>query len=121
MFNTSQVIFDQFIPKKIFFFIIIVFYSGLDERLGTNLLLICSETFDQIEVRHLGPLELEWGFTSVKKLPGSNDTFVALKVREVSAKMLRLFFPPYGPILKKRFLVSPRKQESLPLIWMERC
>ncbi len=32
-----------------------------------------------MEVRHVGPLELEWGFTAIKKVPGTNDTYIATK------------------------------------------
>eukprot|EP00930_Biecheleria_cincta_P015808 TRINITY_DN13059_c0_g1_i1.p1 TRINITY_DN13059_c0_g1~~TRINITY_DN13059_c0_g1_i1.p1 ORF type:complete len:362 (-),score=68.65 TRINITY_DN13059_c0_g1_i1:61-1146(-) len=54
-----------------------------DETRGTNLLLIASEDFSEIEVRTLGPLEPEWGFAALRKVPGTNDTYAALKVLEV--------------------------------------
>ena len=54
-----------------------------DERQGSNLLIVSSEHFQHMRVIEVGPLEPEWGFTAVRKLPGSKDTFMALKVREV--------------------------------------
>ncbi len=62
------------------------YHPRTDEKLGTNLLILCSAGFERIEVRHVGPVELEWGFTSLKKLPGTNDTYAATKVREVSGE-----------------------------------
>jgi soluble calcium-activated nucleotidase 1 len=59
------------------------YHPRTDDRLGTNVLFLCSEGFDRIEVRRVGPVELEWGFTSLKKVPGTNDTFAATKVREI--------------------------------------
>eukprot|EP00053_Salpingoeca_punica_P002225 m.36765 g.36765 ORF g.36765 m.36765 type:complete len:416 (+) comp11460_c0_seq2:78-1325(+) len=53
-----------------------------DERHGTNLLLVVSENFDNISVRRVGPQEDTYGFTSVRKLPGTRDLFMALKVAE---------------------------------------
>lgn len=54
-----------------------------DETKGTNIVLIASEDFSDIEVRTIGPLEPEYGFTAVRKIPGTVDEFVALKVREI--------------------------------------
>jgi soluble calcium-activated nucleotidase 1 len=56
-----------------------------DETRGTNVLLVADDTFSTIDAGTVGPLEPEWGFTSVRKLPGARDIYVALKVREVSA------------------------------------
>ena len=62
-----------------------------DENMGTNLLLLASEDFSEIDVRRLGPLEPAYGFTAVRKLPGKFNSgggnelrhlFVGLKVRE---------------------------------------
>lgn len=57
-----------------------------DETQGTNLLLLASEDFSNIEVRHLGPLEPDWGFTALRKVPGTNDTYLALKVLEIGSR-----------------------------------
>lgn len=57
-----------------------------DETRGSNILLIASEDFTTIDVKTVGPLEREWGFSSVRKLPGTNDTYTALKVKEVNGE-----------------------------------
>jgi len=49
---------------------------------GSNLLLICSEDFSEIVVRRVGPLDPMYGFTTLRKLPGMNSTYIALKVAE---------------------------------------
>lgn len=63
---------------------------------GTNIMLVASEDFSVIEKRgiqvsllsslchsaEVGPLEKEWGFTSVKFIPGTND-FIATKVPRI--------------------------------------
>ena len=57
-----------------------------DEYKGTNLLITCNQYFSDLVVTRLGPLEKEYGFSSVRKIPGTKDLFVALKVREVQGK-----------------------------------
>ena len=47
------------------------------------MLLLASETFENITVRELGPLEPEWGWTSVRKVLGTADVYVGLKCKEV--------------------------------------
>jgi len=54
-----------------------------DQRMGTNLLIVASEDFSDIRVRTIGDVEPEYGFTAVRKLPGTRDLFIALKVKEV--------------------------------------
>jgi len=54
-----------------------------DEQMGTNILLIASEDFRDIQVQTIGPLQPDRGFTALRKIPGTNDHFLALKVREV--------------------------------------
>ena len=54
-----------------------------DERRGSNLLILADEALTQFDVTRVGPLEPEWGFASVRKVPGTRDVFMALKVREV--------------------------------------
>ena len=55
-----------------------------DEYQGTNLLITTAEDFSDIKVSRIGPLEREYGFTSVRQL--EEDLFVALKVREVNGE-----------------------------------
>ena len=54
-----------------------------DERRGSNLVLLASEDFDQVEIRHITPLTPTRGFSEFKFLPKSDDTIiVALKSEE---------------------------------------
>ncbi|CAJ1350384.1 unnamed protein product [Effrenium voratum] len=57
-----------------------------DETRGTNVLLLAAEDFSRIETLHIGPLEPEWGFAAVRKVPGTNDTYAALKALEVGPR-----------------------------------
>jgi hypothetical protein len=57
-----------------------------DETRGTNLLITMAEDFSDIRVQRLGELEPEYGFSSVRKVPGTQSLFVALKVREVGGE-----------------------------------
>lgn len=54
-----------------------------DEARGSNLLILADEALSSFEVLRVGPLEPEWGFTSLRRVPGTRDVFAALKVREV--------------------------------------
>jgi soluble calcium-activated nucleotidase 1 len=60
-----------------------LYHPDADETMGTNLLLIASDDFSHIDVRRVGPLESDYGFTSVRKLPGTDNIFMALKVKEL--------------------------------------
>lgn len=54
-----------------------------DERKGSNLVLLASEDFNQVEIRHITPLTPTRGFSEFKFLPKSNDNIiVALKSEE---------------------------------------
>eukprot|EP00050_Salpingoeca_kvevrii_P009469 m.3172 g.3172 ORF g.3172 m.3172 type:complete len:385 (-) comp2271_c0_seq1:310-1464(-) len=54
-----------------------------DETRGTNLLIIADETFANIDVRHIGTFEPNYGFASVRKVPGTHDIYAAIKVLEI--------------------------------------
>lgn len=44
-----------------------------DEVMGSNVMIIASDDWqseEDLELRHVGPLEPEWGYTSVKVIPG---------------------------------------------------
>lgn len=73
-----------------FFLTIRIEYNPVvDERCcGSNILLLCEEDFLNCQQRTIGPLEPEWGFTTVKRIPGTNDTYLATKVREVTGEPL---------------------------------
>ena len=55
-----------------------------DEVQGSNLLLVANEDFSEINVRTVGDIEPEYGFSSLRKLPGTAQTYVAIKVKELS-------------------------------------
>ncbi len=91
-----------------------------DESMGTNVLLVADEDFRHINVSSVGPLEPEWGFSSVRRVPGMRDVFAALKCREVDGEMqtVRLLpscLPSCGPRLGRR---SPRAQPQ-PCLLLE--
>jgi soluble calcium-activated nucleotidase 1 len=56
-----------------------------EEFHGSNLLLIVDEHFKNVTVKRVGPLESEWGFTSMKLIPETNE-IIALKVREITRR-----------------------------------
>jgi hypothetical protein len=56
-------------------------YQPGHEGEGQNLLIICDEFFTDVQLVRLGHHDPRYGFTSVRKLPGS-QLFVALRVRE---------------------------------------
>jgi len=80
-----------------------------DETRGTNFLFLASEDFSSIEVRHLGPLQLEWGFSALRKVPGHDSTYLALKVYEVNGRTeTRIaLFDLLGPGGEPRMLLDP--------------
>ena len=55
-----------------------------DETLGSNLLLLADETFENITVRRLEPFESDWGFSAVRQIPNDPEKYLALKVKEVN-------------------------------------
>ena len=63
-----------------------MYHPDHDEYKGTNLLITTAEDFSDMKITRLGVLEKEYGFSSVRKIPGTQDLFVALKVREVEGK-----------------------------------
>ena len=47
-------------------------------------LIIANEDFTDIKVTNIGPKEPEYGFSALRKVPGTNDLYLALKVKEVN-------------------------------------
>ena len=72
-----------FLPRKES---IDMYHPDLDEYKGTNLLITTAEDFTDMKITRLGPKEKEYGFSSIRKIPGTNDLYVALKVREVKGE-----------------------------------
>jgi soluble calcium-activated nucleotidase 1 len=60
-----------------------------DAEKGTNLLIIADEHFQNISVSEIGPLDPLYGFTSVRKVPGTEDLYMALKVKEIERADVR--------------------------------
>eukprot|EP00051_Salpingoeca_urceolata_P028439 m.486887 g.486887 ORF g.486887 m.486887 type:complete len:512 (+) comp24656_c0_seq1:371-1906(+) len=54
-----------------------------DETKGSNLLLIADEYFSNIQVRRVGEIEPTYGYTTLRKFPGTENLYVALKVAEL--------------------------------------
>jgi len=54
-----------------------------EENHGSNLLIIVDEEFKQATVKSIGPLQPQWGFTSLKLVPETNE-LMAVKVREIN-------------------------------------
>lgn len=57
-----------------------------DETKGANWLITTEEDFSNIKVSRLGPLEDEFGFSSLRKVPGTESLFLAVKIREVKGE-----------------------------------
>src|SRR3989338_2894175 len=56
-----------------------------DEYQGGNLLLLASEDFVHVQVKTVGKIEPEWGFTSLSIIPGSDGRqFIVVKAREAA-------------------------------------
>merc|ERR1712216_328848 len=53
---------------------------------GSNLLIMANEDFSKITVKRVGPFDPLYGFTTLRKLPGTNATYIALKVAEYENK-----------------------------------
>ncbi len=58
-----------------------------DEKNGCNLMLIATRDFKRIEVRTVGPLEPEWGFSAVRIVPDHPNLLMAVKTREVGSEV----------------------------------
>ena len=84
---------------------------------GTNLLIVANEDFSRIDVKGLGPLERDYGFTAVRKVPGTDGLYLGLKVKEISSPSTQThtkicmfdlngkmyFDPPFLPIGDMKF------------------
>lgn len=60
------------------------FSPKADELKGTNLLIIANEDFSSIEVRTIGAVHADFGFTTIRKVPGTESIYAAIKVKETS-------------------------------------
>mmetsp|Transcript_42531 Transcript_42531/g.99780 ORF Transcript_42531/g.99780 Transcript_42531/m.99780 type:complete len:329 (+) Transcript_42531:3-989(+) len=65
----------------------VAYIPGQNEARCSNLLITVSEDFQDIKVTRIGPLEPKRGFTALRKVPGTADVFMALKVKEADGEM----------------------------------
>jgi len=64
----------------------IPYSPSIDEHQGTNLMVIVDEFFTSATVKTIGRFEPEWGFSSVKIIPDTNE-LLAIKIYEVEKEM----------------------------------
>lgn len=58
--------------------------SDTDMHLGTNILMSTSEDFSDIVVHTIGPFEPEWGFSSLRKIPGTDAQYDIVPVHKAN-------------------------------------
>jgi soluble calcium-activated nucleotidase 1 len=90
-----------------------------DEEMGTNVILVCTENFDNIEVRHVGDVVPTHGFSSFKWVPGTNDQLiVALKTVECGnvAETYIMVFDMEGHILLEETKIADQKYEGIEFV-----
>ncbi|KAG7460200.1 hypothetical protein MATL_G00218820 [Megalops atlanticus] len=90
-----------------------------DERRGTNLVLSCSPSFQDITASRVGPLNPTHGFSSFKFIPDTDDQIVlALKSEEDAGKIATyiLAFTLDGRILLPETKIGDVKYEGLEFI-----
>lgn len=93
--------------------------SRADERSGTNLLLIATADFNDIEVRKIGEIVPNHGYASFKFIPGTNDTVITaistLEENGITATYISAFTID-GQIIYAETKVSDLKFEGLEFI-----
>lgn len=105
-----------FLPRRVS---ALPYDEELDEKMGSNKVVIASENFDQIEVREVGKITPERGFSSFKFVPNTGDDLVlALKSIEEAATGIQAtyitLFSLKGDVLMEETLVpKPFKFEGL--------
>jgi soluble calcium-activated nucleotidase 1 len=96
------------------------YIPGVEQANTVNLLIVANEAFTDIRVTKMAHHDERFGFTSVRRLPGSQNLFMVLRVREdanehqTQAAIIDLqgnFYtePPYSE-------VGPRKFEGLAFL-----
>jgi soluble calcium-activated nucleotidase 1 len=75
-----------FLPRKVSMNDSAMYNTEDDFRKSSNWLIWADENFENITHATLGPLEPEWGFVSVRQVPGTLDVMV-VKVRETDTEM----------------------------------
>ncbi|XP_064595592.1 soluble calcium-activated nucleotidase 1-like [Liolophura sinensis] len=90
-----------------------------DERRASNILLVCNEHFENIEVRHIGVVNPTHGFSSFKFIPGSNDRLIiALKSMEDKGQIATfvLVFSVDGEIIYPETKIGDYKYEGIEFV-----
>ncbi|BFZ17677.1 hypothetical protein BsWGS_20716 [Bradybaena similaris] len=90
-----------------------------DEKMGTNLMFVVDEQFENIEVRTIGAVNPTHGFSSFKFIPGTQDSIiVALKSEEDSGKIASyiLAFDLQGNLLMPETKIGVYKYEGIEFV-----
>jgi len=90
-----------------------------DERMGTNVMILATENFDDIEVRYVGDVIPTHGFSSFKWIPGTDDQLiVALKTIECDGETATflMVFDMQGKILLPETQITYQKYEGIEFI-----
>lgn len=93
----------------------------LDEKKGSNIMIIADENFQNIETRRIGSIIPTHGFSSFKFIPGTKDNLiVALKSEENaedgSAASYIMVFEETGKILLEETKIGDFKYEGIEFI-----
>jgi len=90
-----------------------------DEKKGTNVMLFADESFENVEVKHVGDINPTHGFSSFKWIPGTDDQLViALKSEEIEGKTATylMVFDIKGNILIPETKVGEHKYEGVEFL-----
>lgn len=90
-----------------------------DERRASNILLVCNEDFEEIQVRHIGAVNPTHGFSSFKFVPGSDDRLIiALKSMEDRGQIATfvLVFSVDGEIIYPETKIGDYKYEGIEFV-----
>jgi len=91
----------------------------MDEKRGTNLMILADEKFKSIQTKTVGKIEPTHGFSSFKFLPGSQDRIIiALKSEEFEGNISTyvLAFDIQGKILLPEQKIADKKFEGIEFI-----
>lgn len=90
-----------------------------DEYKGTDLMLLASEGFEEVKVKHIGDKIPTHGFSSIKFVPGTKENLiVALKSEEVEGKIATFImaFTIDGKVLLPETKVGDYKFEGIEFV-----
>ena len=90
-----------------------------DERRGTNVLISCKDDFTDINVVHVGQLDITHGFSSFKFIPGTQQQeILALKTKEVDGNISTyiMVFDIHGNVIMPEEYFAADKFEGVEFI-----